>query len=632
MILLKYISKERVTFMKKAIAVLLTAAMLIGVCGVSFSASALQFPKVNDKIIEKYTKCLSNSDSNGLVYVDVYLDAAPMDVAEKRNIAIRRSGVDPADLAYYRDNYRKLTDEEKQYYNSQMIKYDTARFNLISKLADLNCAPFFEQMGITLQYNKNNPIYHNRRVVKNETNLRICLTKNEVFQAAELSYVQGIVCFSRMTGDQNTRTILFENTLGWENVYAFGYDWGGNKIFGDYPGTLVDEKITDEEGKEYYVVRIPRGSTQRVKLSNGEGEYTAEIDYDTIRWGDYYAYRPDGKMNDNGYYIKGFHRSGSTDDPFTPGDGNFVLLDNYNWKEAYIYATDKDGNELYGEFPGKKAKRFLDYGGMQFQITVPQGAAKIVVSNCKGEKTVEINDLNPYHGYALSDGYSLSEKNDAGEYELYDFMGFLEEPGGEEYEHWLEPEGNQYEAAFKNWSESKYGETCLDNGYDYDELYTHFDGGEPDWVLIKAKYYHEEPEPILWLKIGGVGGRTIYSGSIQSPFAFGYGVYNVKENKFYGLECFADDPDDLLLINPECSLDYSEYDGLIKALADSNVGYLTGDVNQDGTVDILDATAIQKYSVNKTDLDDDQLEFSDVNSDGVVDVFDATAIQKYAAA
>ena len=192
------------------------------------------------------------------------------------------------------------------------------------------------------------------------------------------------------------------------------------------------------------------------------------------------------------------------------------------------------------------------------------------------------------------------------------------------------PEGNRYEDAFVNWSKSKFGEWCLDNGYEYDELYTHFDGDEPDWVLLKAQYNLLEPEPILWLKIGGVGGRTIFSGSIQSPFAFGYGVYNVKENKFYGLECFADDPDDLLLIKPECSLDYSEYDGLIEALAEANVGYLTGDVNRDGNVDILDATAIQKYSVNKTDLDDDQLEFSDVNSDGAVDVFDATAIQRYA--
>ena len=187
----------------------------------------------------------------------------------------------------------------------------------------------------------------------------------------------------------------------------------------------------------------------------------------------------------------------------------------------------------------------------------------------------------------------------------------------------------RYESKFKTWSVNKFGEWCLDNGYDYDELYTHFDGNEPDWVLLSAKYNIMEPEPILWLKIGGVGGRTIYSGSIQSPFAFGYGVYNVKENKFYGLECFADDPDDLLLIKPECSLDYSEYDGLIEALADSNIGYLTGDANGDNKVDILDAAFIQKAASGKADMDYDDKYIADVNGDNVVDILDATAIQRY---
>ena len=125
------------------------------------------------------------------------------------------------------------------------------------------------------------------------------------------------------------------------------------------------------------------------------------------------------------------------------------------------------------------------------------------------------------------------------------------------------PEGNRYEDEFKAWSVNKFGEECLEDGYDYDELYTHFDGEEPDWVLLRAEYYLMEPEPILWLRIGGVGGRAIFSGSIQSPFPFGYGVYDVKENKFYGLECFADNPDQFLFFKPECSLDYSEYDGLI---------------------------------------------------------------------
>ena len=263
---------------------------------------------------------------------------------------------------------------------------------------------------------------------------------------------------------------------------------------------------------------------------------------------------------------------------------------------------------------------------MQFQITVPQGAAKIVVSNCKGEKTVEINDLNPYHGYALSDGYSLSEKNDAGEYELYDFMGFLEEPGGEDYDHWLEPEGNQYEAAFKDWSESKYGETCLDNGYSYNELFTHYDGEQPDWVLCQAKYGDFESPMITWLRLGGIGGRTVISMSWDNPFATGYGVYDVEANEFYALEDLTDD----CFMPKHTGQSADKYNGLIDALAELNIGYATGDANKDNKVDILDATLIQKVASGKAEMDHDDKYIADINGDNVVDILDATAIQRYA--
>ncbi len=57
--------------------------------------------------------------------------------------------------------------------------------------------------------------------------------------------------------------------------------------------------------------------------------------------------------------------------------------------------------------------------------------------------------------------------------------------------------------------------------------------------------------------------------------------------------------------------------------------YLVGDVNLDGSVDVLDAIMIQKYAVDKAKLSDIQLEVGDVNNDGNVDVLDATDIQKY---
>lgn len=58
---------------------------------------------------------------------------------------------------------------------------------------------------------------------------------------------------------------------------------------------------------------------------------------------------------------------------------------------------------------------------------------------------------------------------------------------------------------------------------------------------------------------------------------------------------------------------------------------LIGDVNNDKFVDVLDALLVQEYSVEKKDLDDDQLYYADVNNDGSVDILDASMIQKYAA-
>ena len=613
--------------MKKIIAVLLTAAMLIGICGVSLSASAFQLPKVNDKIAE-LNECFSNSASDGFMYVTVYYDVVPVSEDVKKTTAIERGGVDPADLSYYRDNYRNLTEDEKQFYTEQSITYMSAYWSYVSELAEQNAAPFLEQMGITLQYNdKNVPIYHNRRVVKNETNLKICLSKAEVLKAAELDYAEGIVCDRRVSKNKY-RTILFKNNRNWENVYLFGYDWDHNYFNGEFPGKLVDNKITDEYGDEYYAIDIPR-NTQNIILSNGSGESTYELYYLEIVWGDYYAYYIDETSGDgNGKYnLKGFDKCESTYELDEPGDGNFVLLDNMHWKEAYLYATDKDGNELYGEYPGKKAKRFLNYGGMQFQVTVPEGVASIIVSNGKGEKTEPITHFDPYYGY------SLGEKNAEGDYLLEDFDGYLPEPGGEAEDEWLEPvgepEGNQYEDAFKNWSVTKYGEEWMNNySYTYNELYTHYNGDQPDWVLCQAKYGDFEEPMITWLRIGGIGGRTIIGTSWDMPFATGYGVYDVKANEFYALEDLTDD----CFMPKHTGLSADKYEGLADALAELNIGYMTGDANGDNKVDVLDATFIQKVAGGKADIDYYKELKLDVNKDNEVDILDATAIQKYAAA
>ena len=51
----------------------------------------------------------------------------------------------------------------------------------------------------------------------------------------------------------------------------------------------------------------------------------------------------------------------------------------------------------------------------------------------------------------------------------------------------------------------------------------------------------------------------------------------------------------------------------------------------DGTVDIFDAVEVQKYASGKEPLTELQLRIADVNKDGNVDILDASAIQRITA-
>ena len=55
-----------------------------------------------------------------------------------------------------------------------------------------------------------------------------------------------------------------------------------------------------------------------------------------------------------------------------------------------------------------------------------------------------------------------------------------------------------------------------------------------------------------------------------------------------------------------------------------------GDVNDDESIDVLDAVMVQKYASGKTTLTEDQISAADVNFDGVADTLDAVQIQKFA--
>lgn len=66
----------------------------------------------------------------------------------------------------------------------------------------------------------------------------------------------------------------------------------------------------------------------------------------------------------------------------------------------------------------------------------------------------------------------------------------------------------------------------------------------------------------------------------------------------------------------------------IPAYAYSAGGYANGDVDKSGTLDVNDATLVQKYIVETTVLDKDAKLRADANLDGDVNILDSTTIQK----
>ena len=65
------------------------------------------------------------------------------------------------------------------------------------------------------------------------------------------------------------------------------------------------------------------------------------------------------------------------------------------------------------------------------------------------------------------------------------------------------------------------------------------------------------------------------------------------------------------------------------SLSVSDEGLLLGDVNQDGTINSLDASAILMYLVGLTTFTSEQMLIADVDGDGLITSADASYLLQY---
>ncbi len=157
--------------------------------------------------------------------------------------------------------------------------------------------------------------------------------------------------------------------------------------------------------------------------------------------------------------------------------------------------------------------------------------------------------------------------------------------------------------------------------YYYDEKCRVFDeDGEESYVMIEAHNGVSSSAEIGFR----FGNHIIKSNAIYSDFTYGFGIYDLKENKFYDVYDLRDAPD--------------KYPKLESTLAFYSKAKPAGDCDGDDSLTILDATKIQRLIAQlDTPPSDDgyvshesdgYLYTSDIDNDGQVSIIDATTIQR----
>lgn len=147
----------------------------------------------------------------------------------------------------------------------------------------------------------------------------------------------------------------------------------------------------------------------------------------------------------------------------------------------------------------------------------------------------------------------------------------------------------------------------------------HDDNYEPSYVLLEANN-GEGCEQVIAFRFGRV---IVYSPAIYTSFTYRFGIYDIKEDKFYDIYDLKDTP--------------YKYTNLEWLLSINSEVKPVGDSDGDGAVTILDATNIQRCVAKIGSLSDDDSylthesdgakNVSDADNDGEITILDATQVQ-----
>ena len=177
-----------------------------------------------------------------------------------------------------------------------------------------------------------------------------------------------------------------------------------------------------------------------------------------------------------------------------------------------------------------------------------------------------------------------------------------------------------------------YGENYrFDIEYTYNELYYHYSDEnqeEPDWALIFCEVRSQPVQRRYGTVVGNRVLAIVGGGCVRLDY--GYGVYIKETDSIVSLT--QDSLNQIIELCPD----------FVKAIEENNIGQSFGDMNNDGIVDVVDATYIQRYLADHYDYYQyiyndvtigakSGVMISDFDRDGETTILDATKIQRHIA-
>ena len=177
--------------MKKAVAILISLALLIGIC--NFAVYAVN--QYSDKIYQ-YNTILSDSSDSDLINASIYYDILAHSTDELDQIVYERCGYTTTNNYGFDVPVFYLSQEDKKKWREADKVYKDTMNQLRLELGYEAAKPVLDYVGINLVFNGKNYSYHDEQVSSlTEKGMRLYLSKAEILKASEMDYVIKIVCY-----------------------------------------------------------------------------------------------------------------------------------------------------------------------------------------------------------------------------------------------------------------------------------------------------------------------------------------------------------------------------------------------------------------------------------------------------